>query len=177
MRMVGVYFAFVAELMWRVCVCVDPALNVLVRNGGSDTDVQNPNSWADCQDLTTDGTTGRHESRCWYQECKQRERNQGLLALDQKLKGNSAIYTRQNPNGNRNGLECPEERDYYPYWAPSPWNDVAYLTDHVDQICPLVAAANGNSNPVYKCWGPQENDQTVPITVRTAILLVCVCLL
>lgn len=59
---------------------------------------------------------GRHESEAYYYECQVRDRNTDLFLADQTLTNkNAAIYTRQNPNGGQRGLECPEERDYYPY--------------------------------------------------------------
>jgi len=137
----------------------DYGMSVYLRNGGSTNRPTEPNNFAevmtDADSVATTPPTddqGRHESKGWYYECKNRERNKGLLTLDQKLQGSSAKYTRQNPNGNQNGLECPEERDYYPYWWPAPWVDVAYLTDRVER-CPDIAAATQNTNAVYKCRG------------------------
>jgi len=150
----------------------DIAMSVKLRNGATTDDSNEPNNYAEASDLNTDANTGRHESRGWYYECKKRKQNKGLLLLDQKLQGESAEYTRQNPNGNRNGLECPEERDYYPYWWPTPWIDIAYMTgrpaaddyaqdpDTEDQmtVCEIVEQGSQNNNAVYKCTGLVQNN-------------------
>jgi hypothetical protein len=72
---------------------------------------------------------GMHESYDYYQLCQRTQRNKGLYTADQQVNRDDRRGTRQNPNGNRHGFECPEERDYYPWWAPSPWIDIAVLTD------------------------------------------------
>jgi hypothetical protein len=62
---------------------------------------------------------GQHETKEYYDMCSARERNKGLFLADQNLAGrDTAIHTRQDTNGNKDryGFECPEERDYYPYW-------------------------------------------------------------
>ena len=64
---------------------------------------------------------GMHESYDYYQLCQRTERNKGIYTADQRINRNDRRGTRQNPNGDRHGFECPEERDYYPWWAPSPW--------------------------------------------------------
>lgn len=67
---------------------------------------------------------GMNEGFEYYQHCKTRQRNKGLFTADRNL-GDTAIHTRQNNGGTRHGFECPEERDYYPYWHPTPWKDIA----------------------------------------------------
>ena len=71
---------------------------------------------------------GEHETWENYDACYARGRNEGLFLADQKPREFRAIYTRQNAHGNRRGYECPEERDYFPYWHPTEWTDIAVLT-------------------------------------------------
>jgi len=79
---------------------------------------------------------GMQESFDYYDVCQHTERNQGLYTADQLVRRRDRRATRQNPNGNRHGFECQEERDYYPWWAPSPWVDIAVLTDSAqDAVC------------------------------------------
>ena len=74
----------------------------------------------------------------------------GLFTADQKLKGDLPIYTRQNPAGTRRGLEVPEERDYYPYWGPTPWRDIAIMVS--DQKTKELMKSYVNSPDYgYKC--------------------------
>jgi len=75
---------------------------------GTDNGTPDPNN--------PDANTGLHEPASFYADCDARARNGGLYTADQNMNNNNgARATRQNPNGNRSGQECPEERDYYPH--------------------------------------------------------------
>jgi hypothetical protein len=130
-----------------------------------------------CDDWLRDGTTtnripntptadanpefGRHESYAYYHACETRQRNKGLFTASQNLDGNTAIHTRQNPNGNRHGFECPEERDYYPYWHPTPWMDIAIFTDNMTRCTTFFQKESQNVMNKGSCWN--ETDPTQPI--------------
>mmetsp|Transcript_398 Transcript_398/g.648 ORF Transcript_398/g.648 Transcript_398/m.648 type:complete len:786 (+) Transcript_398:133-2490(+) len=93
---------------------------------------------------------GMHEDNKYFESCSFTERNKGLFTSDQDLQRESARSTRQNPNGNRRGLECPEERDYYPYWRPQPWKDLAILTSDI-KFCDYFTQNSQNVQPTYFC--------------------------
>jgi len=131
----------------------------LLRDGTTTATI--PDKPIACQnfDCDTDVRYGRHESFNFYELCKTTERNKGLFTANQNLKGNSAKYTRQNPNGNRHAYECPEERDYYPYWRPSPWKDIAYITNDIEK-CEKITAESQNVKPRGYCTLPAAYYQT-----------------
>jgi plastocyanin len=109
---------------------------------------------------------GLHEPIDNYLSCQTRDRNLGLWTADREQLGQlnrnnkrSARFTRQNNNGNKHGFECPEERDYYPYWHPSPWRDVAVLLDPEEMHRCAWYRANSQNNVLKNyCWDPKEKE-------------------
>jgi len=112
---------------------------------------------ANCRnfDCDTDPKFGRHESYEFYQTCEQTERNKGLFVASQQPNRGDATRTRQNPGGTRRGYECPEERDYYPYWNPSPWIDLAIWTKDMGK-CQAMQAESQNVKSKWYCNVPDE---------------------
>lgn len=105
---------------------------------------------------------GLREGIEYYEECLARER-MDVWASDENLNNRfTARFTRQNQNGNRHGLECPEERDYWPYDAPSPFVDLFVMTDDVSQ-CAYYQRHSQNNNARGKCNAVRENGR-VPRT-------------
>jgi hypothetical protein len=102
---------------------------------------------------------GMHESFQYYNDCNDRERNKGLFTADRNVSNNQgASATRQNNNGNRNGFECAEERDYYPYWHPTPWRDIVVLATRTD-ICKIVQKESQNVKDKNYCSDPTKNNE------------------
>ena len=101
--------------------------------------------------------TGRHESWEYYDACYRRERNNGLFVADRsRSQSRGATRTRQNEDGTRRGFECPEERDYYPYWHPNPWTDIAVLTSQPHN-CQYYQAES--IKPKFECVEYYEDEQ------------------
>jgi hypothetical protein len=131
-----------------MCGSANADATVQIRDGETTNTIP-----ANVAGATATGTTGllygMHESLQNYLDCNTRQRNMGLYIADRATEGGltagraSAIYTRQNNNGNRHGLECAEKRDYYPYWHPSEWKDIAILTANTDW-CDFYKAESQN---------------------------------
>ena len=74
-----------------------------------------------------------------------------MFEADRNLGDDSgATRTRQNRQGTRYGYECPEERDYYPYWHPTPWTDIAVLTS-TKTNCEFYKEQSFNNAPKSEC--------------------------
>jgi hypothetical protein len=105
-----------------------------VRDGTTTNTIPDTTSGPTALDANGNLLYGMHEPYQYYQDCQTRNRNMGLFISDRATQGGltagraSSIYTRQNNNGQTFGYECPEERDYYPYWHPSPWRDIAIMS-------------------------------------------------
>jgi len=116
-------------------------------------------------DADGNANRGLHEPTAFYTNCANRERNKGLYTADQNVQndeGSSA--TRQNPNGNGNnpsGQECPEERDYYPHWAPSPWKDLMIMTNNLG-LCDFYRQNSQNVAERGYCANSNANNGNIP---------------
>eukprot|EP00435_Cladocopium_sp_Y103_P057381 s1489_g19.t1 len=135
---------------------------------GTDQDSAGGDDDDPTEEETAEPARGYHEPYDFYQACIQRERNKGLFTADQQIEENGgATSTRQNPNGNgrrrggqRHGLECPEERDYYPYWHPTPWHDIAVLTEEPQERCEYYRTESQNVQDKGYCTLPEYNNPT-----------------
>lgn len=127
----------------------------LLRDGAVTSTIPENPSNCDNYDCNTDMEFGMHENFDYYLGCKLRQRNEGLFTADQNLKGNTARFTRQNPQGTRRGYECAEERDYYPYWHPSPWVDAVIMTNDATR-CPFYQAESQNVKSRFYCKVPTQ---------------------
>eukprot|EP00392_Amoebophrya_sp_AT5.2_P001470 g1472.t1 len=100
---------------------------------------------------------GQHEPLDYYLDCRARERNRGLYAANRNVQDTKgATATRQNNNGERHGLECAEERDYYPYWHPSPWHDIAIFTS--EKRCDYFQEHSQNVEGKHYCRSTSSTD-------------------
>lgn len=109
---------------------------------------------------------GMHESLDYGRRCSARKRSTLLYSANRAFAGDSARFTRQNSGGTRYGFECAEERDYYPYWHPAPWKDLAVLLqNHSAAECARFQAQSQNVVPTGHC---EPKSDTATMTDKEA---------
>jgi hypothetical protein len=124
---------------------------------GENTNQINPN------DPTANTQACRYESTAYYLETIGRNRNKNLFTGDSTPQGNDARYTRQNAGGAEYGLEPQEERDYYPYWHPTEFRDVAIFTENAT-MCDFYQSESQNVKGKGRCTtgGTANNEDDCP---------------
>jgi len=149
-----------------MCSNSDANPNALVRDGTTTDTIPDTTAGPTTLDAAGNLLYGMHEPLSWYTACQTRQRNMGLYIADRanpnvgNLNGQGAINTRQNNDGEQNGYECPEERDYYPYWVASPWKDVAILVQDTS-LCGFYQSQSQNVMTKNQCQDNNGN-QTPP---------------
>ncbi len=123
-----------------------------LRDGSTTSTIPASNSQCNSNDCSQDTRFGMHEDYSYFQTCLSRQRNTGLYQ-PVGLRGSTAQFTRQNPGGIQSGTECSEERDYYPYWHPTQWIDIAILTDDVTK-CDYYLSQSENGKSRFYCSVP-----------------------
>jgi hypothetical protein len=148
-------------ILQYMCAPQNSDESVGVRDGTSEEQIRNNAGTYNLQDAAGGYLYGMHEDFAYYQRCSQRERNKGLFTADQGVSNNQgAQATRQNPNGGRSGFECPEERDYWPYWNPTPWKDIAVLTSRMNK-CDFFTGESQNVRSKGNCSDPKFGQESL----------------
>lgn len=131
---------------------------------GTSDDPTGDNNGNTCTNEVTEANqdqtnVGRHESFAYFDECNQRDRNANLFNAAENVQNNQGSQaTRQNANGGTSGFECQEERDYYPYWHPTPFVDIAVLTTNTSR-CSWYQDQSENIVGRNFCSAPQYNNE------------------
>ena len=140
------YAGSTVDLQWTIQHSCGPDSNVncnlvlqygchdLLRDGHTIQTIPDHDSRCKSGNCSSDVQFGMHESYDYYRQCALRERQKGLYPADRNINGETARFTRQENNGARYGYECNEERDYYPYWTPTIWKDIAVFVDSKDEM-------------------------------------------
>jgi hypothetical protein len=137
--------------------------SLVIRDGLSTTTIPtsaNPADGVNYYNYKKDGSLeyeyGMNEPLSVYTSCRARSRNKGLFTAEENVNdGNGAMATRQNAGATRHGFECSEERDYYPYWHPSVWKDIAVLVDDKDE-CDYYQKESQNVKGKNYCNGTTD---------------------